>query len=231
MKKRQSDYAFALVAALLASATLLAACSKQTKKAASSSSAVSSSMSAVWSGAASGNSSSVSAAVSSAQSSASERSSTSSSASPAASSSAAQSAVAGFTLYSNARYGYSVPVLTSLKAVNSGSTSGQTFASDDHTVICNVSGSNNAQNLKPSDYFNQYFYSMQAGILSKQESGNTTLVTWQVDGKYGYIKSVVGTGSINTVRFQFPEGQKGEYESAAQYMLSHFETPGVGSSH
>lgn len=223
MKKRQSTYAFVLAASLLASATLLGACSNQTKKASSSSSAASSSTSASSSEATSYNSSSSSSTVSSTSSSTSKRSSSGSS--------TTQSAAAGYTLYSNTRYGYSLPILNSLQAVNSGSTSGQTFASDDHTVICNVSGSNNAQNLSPSDYFNQYFYTKEAGILSKQESGNSTLITWQVDGKYGYIKSVVGTGSINTVRFQFPEGQKGQYEATAQYILSHFETPGIGSSH
>lgn len=220
MKKCQNTYAFVLAASLLASATLLAACSNQTKKTMSSSSAVSSSASASSSETTSYNSSSTSSRVSSTSSSTSKRSS-----------SATQSVAAGYTLYSNTRYGYSLPILNSLQAVNSGSTSGQTFASDDHTVICNVSGSNNAQNLSPSDYFNQYFYSKEAGILSKQESGNSTLITWQIDGKYGYIKSVVGTGSINTVRFQFPEGQKDHYEATAQYILSHFETPGVGSSH
>lgn len=223
MKKRENHYMMTLVAASLASATVFAACSKEPKKEAASSSAASETVSSVSSEAASEGSSFVSSAVSSAPSSASKRSS--------ASSSAVQSTAAGYTLYTNTRFGYSLPIPASLQAITSGGISGQVFASGDHTVTCNVSGSNNAQNLSPSDYFNQYFYGRQSGILSKQESGNTTLVTWQVDGNYGYIKSVVGTGSVNTVYFQFPEGKKSEYESTAQYMLSHFETPGVGSSH
>lgn len=220
LKKRQSRSAIVLAASLLALSTLFAACKKQPTKTGSSASSSSEDMSSV---------SSVRSETSA------DSSATSSTHSDASSSSSAVSSKpsveAGYTLYSNARFGYSLPVPSTLKAVSSTSSSGQTFVNADHTVICSVSGSNNAQNLSPSDYFNQYFYSKQAGIVSKQENGNTTLVSWNVDGKYGYIKSVVGTGSINTVRFQFPEGDKAQYAASALYILDHFETPSVGTSH
>ncbi|ADU27888.1 hypothetical protein [Ethanoligenens harbinense] len=213
----------AVAAAVLAAATALTACMGHTKPA----QLVSSSSSSVSSAVSSQVSSTSASSVSSGKSSSSASSTPSSSSAPASSSA---SIAAGYTLYTNDRFGFSVPVLSSLKAF-SNSSSGQTFTSSDNTVILSVSGGNNAENLSPSDYFDQYFYQRQAGILSKQESGDTTVITWNVDGKLGYIKSVVGTGSINTLRFQFPEGQKAQYDAAAQYMMAHFEAPGVGTAH
>lgn len=212
----------AAAAAAMAVATALTACMGHTgpSKPVSSSSQVSSAVSSQTS----------SASVSSSVSSQASSSASSASVPSNASASSTASIAAGYTLYSNARYGFSVPVLSSLKSF-SNSSSGQTFTSSDNTVILSVSGSNNAENLSPADYFNQYFYQRQAGILSKQESGNTAVITWNVDGKFGYIKSVVGTGSINTFRFQFPEGQKAQYDAAAQYMMAHLDAPGVSTAH
>ncbi|MFT9055736.1 MAG: hypothetical protein ABF449_03790 [Ethanoligenens sp.] len=217
-----------LPAVALVLAMLFTACTQHTKQPGSSSSSGASSSSSISDvSKASGASSATSNASSSA------RSSGSSSLSSASSqtSSASESVASGYVLYSNARFGYSVPVPSSLKAVSSTSSSGQSFVSSDDAVICSVSGSNNVQNLSPATYFEQFFYGRQAGILSKQESGNTTVVTWQTDGKYGYIKSVVGAGSVDTVRFQFPEGQRAQYDAVAQYMLAHFETSGVDTAH
>lgn len=213
MKKKHSIIWAALVCIVLIVAIGLVAfvsCQKKQSVSSISSSAVSSSVS-------SENSSSAS---------------VSSESSSSVSSESASSALAdGYTLYTNTRFGYSVPIPSSLHAFSTGGSSGQTYVSSDNSVICNVSGSNNTDGTSPSDYFTRNFYNRQSGILTKKESGDTAVITWQVDGKFGYIKSVVGTGSIDTLRFQFPVSQKSQYEATAQYMLDNFSTPSVSQSH
>lgn len=223
MKKKQNRvliFSVCVLSAAALAATLFTSCTGNQKK------AVSSSASSDTSSA----SSAVSEDTSSVSSAAGSAASADSASSAAASSSEASSSV-NYTTYSNQRFGYSIPIPSSLHETGTANSAGQNYISSDNTVICNVAGSNNALNLSPSAYFQRFFYGRQSGILAKQESGNTTVVTWQVDGNYGYIKSVVGTGSINTVRFQFPDSKKADYDAVAQYVLAHFETPNVTETH
>lgn len=231
MEKHIDFRVVGMVVVLAATAVLLTACTQhQTKKTGSSSSASNAASVSSENTSEGSSAGSISSSVSSA-SSASASSPVSRTSTPSAAGSSSTSVEAGYTVYTNSRYGYSVPVLSTLTPVNAGSSSGQTFASADQAFMCSVSGSNNVEGLSASDYFQTFFYGRQSGILSKQESGNTTVVTWQVDGKFGYIKSVVGKGSVNTLRIQFPEGKKAQYDAAAQYMLAHFSTPDVDTAH
>ena len=229
----------ALLAAAVIAALLLTACTGDKSTGASSvssedSSTESSASSTVLSEASSAADSaqSSSAAATSAVSADSSAASTESSSAVSHASSAASSTAssAAYTVYTNARYGFSVSVPSALKELSASET-GRTYTSADDLVILSVEGSNNTQHVRAATYFQQNFYDMQAGIVSKKESGGTAVIQWKADGKIGYIKAVVGKGSVNILRFQFPAEKKVAYTATAQYLLAHFQTPGVGSTH
>lgn len=215
---------FALAAALLCAPALLASCGAKGGPSVSSASGSQASSSS------DAGSQPVSSA-SSASSALSSSSSASSASSGLASQPAGSSDPAGYTVYSSGRYGYRFHLPSELKQAAGGSESSLSFASSDGKVLCSVSAGNNTDHKSASDYFQSEFYDKQAGITTKQESGNTALIRWSADGKVGYIKCVVGSGSINTIRFQMTQDQTSSYEGKAQYVLSTFETPGVDSTH
>lgn len=112
--------------------------------------------------------------------------------------------------YYNQRFGYDIKYPSFLiNKFGASNNDGITAENNDKTVSFIVYGSNNSLNQDSEDAFN-FSNSVRPfnNIIYKSISDEFYIVSGEEDGSIYYEYSIVGTGSINTFRIEYPKSDK-----------------------
>lgn len=112
--------------------------------------------------------------------------------------------------YYNQRFGYAIKYPSFLtNKFGASNNDGITAENNDKTVSFIVYGSNNALNQDSEDAFN-FSNSVRPfnNMTYKSISDEFYIVSGEEDGSIYYEYSIVGTGSINTFRIEYPKSDK-----------------------
>lgn len=158
--------------------------------------------------------------------------SNSESTSQAQSDSYTDSGISGYTLYTNARFGYSVayPETFTIQEVNNGS--GINLESDtaNGTIMINLWGSNNIDGSTAKSALNKM--KSDIGIEGYSASGDDWFVySYEVDGTVVYVKEYVGSGSIAAMSITYPKSASAMGDKMCEIMEPTLEPGDITQAH
>lgn len=120
--------------------------------------------------------------------------------------------------YANARFGYSITVPSDFVwQRESDNGDGRTFTNSRLGMTITVSGSNNALNETPDSAFAQ----ATAGhpVSYQQIIDSEFTASWEENGTITYIRELVSTGAIRTIRFDYPSAQRTECDRIVEQVV------------
>lgn len=142
------------------------------------------------------------------------------------------SGISGYTLYTNARFGYSVayPETFTIQEVNNGS--GINLESDtaNGTIMINLWGSNNIDGSTAKSALNKM--KSDIGIEGYSASGDDWFVySYEVDGTVVYVKEYVGSGSIAAMSITYPKSASAMGDEMCEIMEPTLEPGDITQAH
>lgn len=147
-----------------------------------------------------------------------------------------------YTDYNNSKYAFSLKYpnflinKSSVDELTLGEKSGYIFSSPDNFVTLKVEGWNNTTN-DTLQTFSSHFkeeenISIPQGDIFLKKSGDNWLEeSYTIRGDIVFQYVIVGPGSINAIKFEYPIAQKEKFLPVVQKLFDSFKTPGIGIQH
>lgn len=118
-----------------------------------------------------------------------------------------------YRTYANERFGFRIDYPnTFITRSGDQDENGLTATSADGAASLVVSGDINAAQLTAKDVYDEVVRSVKGELGYHRLGGSWFVVTWVDSGQIVYRKTFVGTGSLNSFTFTFPDNQRFTYE-------------------